>query len=271
MSCCRRERLASLFGQPLHPTNRATGAACCDVCALAAASPAADPAADPATATATATATGAEVGLAAAAAASVSVPVGGAARAVLRLVSELNDRAASVEGEGGAAPAKLTALKLVGEAAKLRLEELREAPNAEWRRWLLEKLVVRLVLDGSLGLHFAYSAYSINAYLVLAPTLAAQLRRGAEPAPLSALPAALELDAATAAQLPRLARAGGGASSPTTKRSRPPAGASSKRARSKPARRPPPPDADSDFEGCEAAAPAATGEVVVLDDDDDSD
>ena len=119
--------------------------------------------------------------------------------------------------------------------------------------------------------HHQISAYSINAYLVLAPTLAAQLRRGAEPAPLSALPAALELDAATAAQLPRLARAGGGASSPTTKRSRPPAGASSMRARSKPARRPPPPDADSDFEGCEAAAPAATGEVVVLDDDDDSD
>lgn len=188
---CRRQKLANLFGQPLQwlRSSPADRAACCDVCAASVHGLPAGPSAPPPTAPPPSRLP-------------AEVSVRASAVELVRLVHSLN-RDAAADG-GGAAPAKLTALKLVTAATKLHLPELRAAPTAEWRRWLLERVVLRLVLAGPLSLHFAYNAFAINTYLVVYPSLASRLGRGDADIAIPDWAAALELDAATAAALSKL-------------------------------------------------------------------
>jgi RecQ family ATP-dependent DNA helicase len=202
---CRRQKLANLFGQPLQWLRNSPAhiAACCDVCAAtvqghsAGSSALGGHSAGPSALEVTSPL-----------AVPPEVSVRGSAVELVRLVHSLN-RDAAAEG-GGAAPAKLTALKLVATAAKLQLPELRAAPNAEWRRWLLERIVLRLVLSGPLSLHFAYNAFAINTYLVVFPSVDSRLGRGETDIAIPDWAIALELDAATAVSLSKMLSGGNG-------------------------------------------------------------
>ncbi|KAL1510601.1 hypothetical protein AB1Y20_006902 [Prymnesium parvum] len=139
---CRREAFSTLFQQPVHQC-WADGARrrrrCCDNCA-----------APPAEA----------------AGAEALARGGRLAVCVLRVLHDANE---SADGDG-AAPAHLTALKLVEKAA---------APlGVKVSRDELERLVLRLVLEGAVQLHFAYTAYSINTYLYVRPSLGRKLSGG---------------------------------------------------------------------------------------------
>lgn len=149
--CCRRECLASLFGQSLPARVGAVSLGqCCDVCAAASAE-AATPSASIAHRSTL-----------------EEMDVSPLAIDALRCLAELND-AAAAEGvtDGGAAPAKLTALKLVEKLAS----RLRHA-DAKLSREALEHLVLRLVLADAVRVHFAFTAYSILTYLFTRPSLA---------------------------------------------------------------------------------------------------
>jgi len=184
---CRREKLARLFGQPLQTPRRSVieRAACCDVCE------------------------GAARGWGSRGVEMPKLGVRKTAETLVRLTHSLNEAAASTaaaEGSAlGAAPAKLTALKLVANASKLKsLVELQKSPNVEWRRWLLERIVVRLVIDGILSLHFAYNAYAINSYLIVRPSLNSHLGRGDVNLEIPLLSSSLELDENSASRLSKM-------------------------------------------------------------------
>ena len=172
---CRRQKLATLFGQPLQPRAAAAAAAsCCDVCAAAAA-----------TAAAAAAAAG---GAAAAGAGSGSAQRPAQAHVLpqvvglLRLLQRKNQAAMEADATGGAAAAKLTCLKLVGEAGKAGVLPPLGAPAApKLGRPELERLVLRLTLADALRIHFAFSAYSITPYLFVRPALQRLLREHAQP------------------------------------------------------------------------------------------
>ena len=165
---CRRQKLAALFRQPLQPRATAAVASCCDVCAAAAA------------AAANGGASGAGGAGSCAAQRPVQVHVLPQALGLLRLLQRKNQAAMEADATGGAAAAKLTCLKLVGEAGKSGV--LPPVPAAvKLGRPELERLVLRLTLADAVRIHFAFSAYSITPYLFVRPALQRLLREQAQP------------------------------------------------------------------------------------------
>jgi len=224
----------------------------------------------------------------------------------LTTLGELNEAAAAAGvTDGGAAPAKLTALKLCEKlGSRLKHEGQRLSRTA------LEHLVLRLVLTDSIRVHFAYTAYTILPYLFTRPALVQQLRAADGPSGSRAdgRPTRPEALACTLPSdlLPSLAGAskrGGSASGGARGRKLPPpeAAAAKEPPPSKRKRPLPPVSDDSDFEdtgtapgtareggvdgdvavpppaqrrggrGAPATAvvAAASVEVVVIDDDDE--
>lgn len=92
-----------------------------------------------------------------------------------------------VASDGGAAPAKLTALKLAEKCGKLRHAGSSHKPT----RRCIEHVLLRLVLANAIHLHFSFTAYSILTYLYVGEHTNRSLGRS---------------DAAGALRLPTLAR-----------------------------------------------------------------
>ena len=280
-SKCRRQQLAELFGQHLAPREGAEARSrCCDVCAAQVS----------ATSSISATASSYDE-----AGAQGSLPmrdVSALAAEALRQLLALNRQSAS--SDGGPAPAKLTALKLVEKlGGTLRVSSDDQGTGAEKRlsRRSLEHLVLRLVLSQAIDIHFSFTAYNILTYLYVRPHLVRVLEReDATPQGLRlselarTLPAQLLLAAGPRARKAATAAGTGGGSSGGKRKAAHERESASKRvgSRKQTVARPPSAASDDDdfdfgpYEGNVDASHANTSgaarapeAVIVLDDDDD--